>query len=167
MNQLISRITKLFLLSGVMTVLAMGAQAVSSGQGQDARGDVSSLAWMSGTWTGVLNEIEMEETWTAPKGGMMLGVHRDVRDGRARSFEFMRIEQESGRITYWASPGGKPATPFRAVEIAGQRVVFENKEHDFPQRVIYWLGTDGTLHAKIEGMIKGKLESEEWSWKKQ
>lgn len=132
-----------------------------------AKQDISILAWMSGNWVGVNGQTEMEEQWTTPKGGSLLGVHRDVRSGRTISFEFMRIQQDAGGITFWGSPGGKPAVPFRAIETSSQRIVFENKEHDFPQRVIYWLTADGMLHAKIEGTMNGKLESEEWAWKKQ
>ena len=132
-----------------------------------AKQDVSILSWMSGTWVEVIGQTEMEEQWTTPKGGSLLGVHRDVRAGRTISFEFMRIQQDADGITFWGSPGGKPAVPFRAIEVTSQRVTFENKEHDFPQRVIYWLTADEMLHAKIEGTMNGKLESEEWAWKKQ
>jgi hypothetical protein len=33
--------------------------------------------------------------------------------------------------------------------------VFENSEHDFPQRVIYKLDGDGVLRTSIEGLQKG------------
>lgn len=157
-----------FILALVLVSALIGSTAAQNGQVSETSNlDVSTLSWMTGMWAGTSGQTEMEEHWTTPKGGMMLGVHRDVRDGRARSFEFMRIQQSADGITFWGSPGGKPAVPFRAIEVGSQRVVFENKEHDFPQRVIYWLTSDGMLHAKIEGVIKGKLESEEWSWKKQ
>jgi len=127
--------------------------------------ELSDLGWMAGNWTGVQDGIEMEESWLAPKGGSMLGVHRDIRNGRTVSFEFFRIEATAEGITYWASPRGKPATPFHLVESSGQRVVFENAQHDFPQRIIYWLAGD-KLHAKIEGLLKGKPAAEEWSWQR-
>ncbi|MBI3447558.1 MAG: hypothetical protein HY049_01365 [Acidobacteria bacterium] len=129
-------------------------------------GDVSSLAWMAGTWIGAKDGVEMEEMWLPPRGQSMLSVHRDVKDGRTTSFEFLRIEGSSSGLTYWASPGGRPATPFRCVDLAGKKVVFENPEHDFPQRILYWLGDDGSLHAKIEGTLKGKPASEEWAWRR-
>jgi hypothetical protein len=45
-----------------------------------------------------------------------------------------------------------------------RRVVFDNRAHDFPQRVIYW--RDGeALHARVEGLVRGTLESEEWQWR--
>ena len=43
-------------------------------------------------------------------------------------------------------------------------VVFEYKDHDFPQRIIYLRHKD-SLTAKIEGVIKGQEESMEWTWK--
>ena len=108
----------------------------------------------------------MEESWLAPKGNTMLGLHRDVKNDRTVSFEFLRIEAAADGITYWASPKGKPATPFRLIESGGKRVVFENAQHDFPQRIIYWLSSDDSLHAKIEGTMGGKSASYEWSWRR-
>jgi hypothetical protein len=128
--------------------------------------DLTGLAWMAGNWSGVQGGVEMEELWQAPKGNTMLGLHRDVAGERTVSFEFMRIESKPDGISYWASPGGRPATQFRLIELKGKRVVFENAKHDFPQRVIYWLGDDGALNAKIEGTMNGKPAAEEWTWRK-
>jgi hypothetical protein len=128
--------------------------------------DLSALAWLAGNWGGVQGGVEMEEFWQAPKGNMMLGVHRDVAGGRTVSFEFMRIEATPDAITYWASPGGRTATPFRLIEQKGKRAVFENAKHDFPQRIIYWVSDDGALHAKIEGTMNGKAAAEEWTWRR-
>jgi hypothetical protein len=108
----------------------------------------------------------MEEHWTEPAGGILLGLHRDVKEGRTVLFEFLRIEETPDAVTYWASPKGRPATPFKLVEHAEKRVVFENKDHDFPQRILYWIDADGSLAARIEGTLGGKSSSEEWRWKK-
>jgi Domain of unknown function (DUF6265) len=78
----------------------------------------------------------------------------------------LRIEAAAGGITYCASPQGRPATPFRMVESGKDRIVFENREHDFPTRILYWLGDDGSLHAKIEGSLQGQPASEEWIWRR-
>ena len=64
------------------------------------------------------------------------------------------------------SPSGRPATPFRLAESSERRVVFSNPELPYPTRILYWLAPDGLLHARIEGTLKGKAASEEWSWKK-
>jgi len=124
---------------------------------------VADLDWLSGAWGGEKDGVYAEEHWMTPLGGTLVGMHRDVRAGRAISFEFLRIEERNGRAVYLASPRGAPATPFTAVEQAPRRVVFENRAHDFPQRIIYW--RDGArLCARVEGTIKGESESEQWCW---
>ena len=128
---------------------------------------VNALAWMAGTWTGTdENGVEMEETWSSPKGGMLLGTHRDIADGKVVEFEELRIDTAGETATYWASPMGAPPVPFRIKELGpGHRVVFENPEHDFPQRILYWIGADGLMHARIEGPEKkGGEKSMEWAW---
>jgi len=126
--------------------------------------DLSGLGWLTGHWSGLHDGMEMEELWLAPKGNTMLAVHRDVVRGQTVSFEFLRIEATPEAITYWASPKGRPATPFKMIEQESSRVVFENSDHDFPRRIIYWLGKDGSLHARIEGTLNGKPAAEEWAW---
>jgi hypothetical protein len=148
------------------TVLGLGL-CVAGGSLRAAEvADVTSLAWMAGSWQGTAGGVEMEEHWLAPKGGAMLGLHRDVAGGRMVSFEFLRIEKDAEGLVYLASPRGRPATPFRLIESRKGRAVFANPQHDFPQRILYWMGDDGRLHARIEGQQKGKSAAEEWAWKR-
>ena len=121
--------------------------------------------WMAGSWRGTVDGVTMEEHWTSAAGDVMLGMHRDVRSGVKTSFEFARIEKKGDTLVYQAMPGGRPATPFTLKESSAQRVVFENPEHDFPQRIIYWRESN-KLCARVEGPIGGKSESEQWCWEK-
>lgn len=149
--------TKLGWAAGVVLAASVSAQA-------PAPGDVARLAWMAGRWAGTSDGVAMEEYWLAPGGGALLGLHRDVKDGRMVSFEFLRIEATSEGTFYFASPRSAPPTPFRLVEMGERRVVFENKQHDFPQRILYWLDAAGAMHARIEGPQAGKTVGEEWTW---
>jgi uncharacterized protein DUF6265 len=151
---------------GTMIAILVLAVAGFGLHSSAATNDLSALEWMAGSWTGVQDGVEMEELWLKPKGNSMLGLHRDVAEGRTVSFEFLRIEATPEGIIYWASPRGLPATPFRLVESKDKRVAFENAEHDFPRRISYWVGDDGSLHAKIEGTQKGKPAFEEWTWRR-
>jgi len=145
-----------------MSLAALVLQALAAAA--PAPAGVDGLSWMAGRWTGTQEGVEMEELWTAPKAGSMLGLHRDASGNRTVSFEFLRIEGTADGLTYWASPGGRPATPFKLVDLSGRRAVFENAEKEFPRRILYWLGEDGSLHAKIEGTRGGQPASEEWRW---
>jgi hypothetical protein len=126
-----------------------------------AAAEVADLHWMAGHWSGTTGDVATEEHWTSPGGTMLLGMHRDV--GKRTHFEFMRIEQTKDGLVYFAQPSGKPQTPFALTESSTTRAVFSNPEHDFPQRIIYWLD-EGRLCARVEG--KGEA-AEEWCWTQQ
>lgn len=152
--------------------LVMTLQNASHGQSPNrpkvadrtAPATLKSLAWLSGTWSGEDQNGQTEEFWMAPRGGMMPGVNRAVYNSGKTTFEFLRITDGPGGLTYYASPGGQTATPFRLKESADYYVVFENSENDFPQRIIY-RRMDDTLHARIEGTVNGQSKSMEWKWK--
>jgi hypothetical protein len=147
-----------------VAVFLVGAGlSVAPATGAQGGDDVSALAWLTGHWRGGQDGLEMEEVWTAPAGGMLLGLHRDVKGGRSVSWEFLRIEQTQDGPVYLASPRGRPATPFKLVESGERRAVFANPQHDFPQRILYWIEADGALHARVEGAAGKALE---WRWEK-
>jgi len=45
---------------------------------------------------------------------------------------------------------------FKLIESSDKKVVFENLEHDFPQRIIYKMENENSLNASIEGKVNGK-----------
>ena len=137
-----------------------------SGDVHAAGGRVDSLAWLAGSWASDSAGTRIEEHWMAPRGGEMVGMHRDVVRGRAISFEFFRIVADSQGVAYLTSPRGRPALRFGLKEMYPRKVVFENAQHDFPQRILYWLDADERLHARIEGTTGGKAASEDWIWSK-
>jgi hypothetical protein len=134
--------------------------------GQAPTSEVERLAWLEGRWQGVSGGVEMEEQWTSVRGGALLGLHRDVKSGRMVSFEFLRIQSPPEGTVYFASPGSRPPVAFKLKELDERRAVFENPQHDFPQRILYWLDANGAMHARIEGPQGGKTVSEEWVWTK-
>jgi len=147
-----------------MAVLFLLGLAAGSAPAQAPPDDLARLAWLEGRWEGASDGVAMEEHWTAPRGGALLGLHRDVKGGRMVSFEFLRIQATPEGVVYFASPRGSAPTSFRLVELGEKRAVFENRQHDFPQRILYWLDPAGALHARIEGPQAGKTVSEEWVW---
>lgn len=128
---------------------------------------VARLDWLAGHWAGTTDGVFSEEHWSSPAGGGMVGMHKDVRDGRMSAFEFLRIVSRGDSTCYVASPNGAPPTTFCLEELGERRVVFANPAHDFPQRILYWIGDDDRLHARIEGDVRGERRSMEWIWTRQ
>ena len=80
----------------------------------------------------------------------MLGVSRTVRDGKTVAYEFLMIRPlEEGRLGYVSKPSGQPENSFPLLRMADGEVVFEDLEHDFPQRIIYRRGEGGGLPARM------------------
>jgi hypothetical protein len=97
-----------------------------------------------------------------PAGGLMMGMGRTLEiDGGSGfeknvDFETMRIEQNGSDVIFYARPrSNKEETAFKAIRMGASEVVFENKQHDFPQRVIYRRDGD-KLFARIEGDKNGQ-----------
>jgi hypothetical protein len=124
---------------------------------------VGRLTWMSGCWEGQSGPVRLEEQWNKPAGGTMLGLSRNLKDGKVVFSEFMRINQQGNRIVYMARIGTKATpTPFELIRMTDDEAVFENAAHPFPQRILYRRGADGGLFARIEGTEKGKERHEDY-----
>ncbi len=122
---------------------------------------VESLAWMAGTWVHEDGPVRVAESWLGPGNGLMVAANLSTFPGCKRTFEFLRITDTDTGFSYYASPGGRAPVEFRMKETGEMRVVFENPEHDFPRRILYWREGDA-LFARIEGTLKGKDASEQW-----
>jgi hypothetical protein len=146
-------------------ILALSILTLSAGGSAPQTPDLEKLAWMTGSWRSERGGTSREEWWTAPRGGLMLGLHRDVRPSGDAFFEYLRIEETEDGLVYVASPGGRPPTPFPLVNLEPGKAVFSNPKHDYPQRILYWL-EDDELHARIEGDTPMGTESSEWAYRK-
>ncbi len=154
-----------------LTLLAVGMAtciwSVSSGQEtlKESSNKIADLAWLSGSWQSEDERTITEEQWLEPRAGMMVGVNRMTFANGKGTFEFLRIAETEKGLTYFASPSGKPATPFVMKSLEKEKVTFENLSNDFPHRIIYQRSGD-LLKASIEGDINGKPKSISWNWKR-
>ena len=131
----------------------------------DASADVAKLEWMAGSWVQEKDGVTVRETWLSPKDGVMGGVGQTNRPGRKPFIEFVKISAEPAGATFTALLPGQPPTPFVLISGKDGEAVFENKAHDFPQRVIYRrCGQD--LCGRVEGLVGGKLQFEEWRYRR-
>jgi hypothetical protein len=106
-------------------------------------------AFMTGCWNLLEGEHWTQECWMEPKAGLMLGSSREGTGAKLQSWEQLRVEQGAdGTVVLMASPGGRPAVPFKASSVSPTAVEFTNGEHDYPQRIRYELKGD-RLEAEI------------------
>ena len=127
-----------------------------------SKSSLADMAWLSGCWQGREGNAVIEEIWSKPSGGSMLGLGRTVRGNRTVSFEFMQFREENGSLVFLPQPGGGARVSFPLKDAFGGKATFENLKHDFPQRVIYERKGKALMWASIEGMQDGKAERQEF-----
>ena len=105
--------------------------------------DAPKLAWLVGTWERTEGNKTTVEHWQPHAGTTYMGTSHTYGENRTYFFEFIRIATHGGRIAYIVQPGGGSPVLFRAVKVTDEEAVFENPEHDHPQRIRYVQTEDG------------------------
>lgn len=116
-------------------VLLVGAASTVTA----AAAELASLDWLLGNWqrSGMAAGMSGAEHWRR-QADALEGEGRSYRQGELRFQERLRIIDEGGQLYYVADVAGNPApVRFALVEQGAQSVVFENLQHDFPQRIAY------------------------------
>ena len=125
---------------------------------------VDDLGWLAGDWVSEADGRWTEESWAAPRGGMMIGYSRSGRGEALREFEFLRIAaDEGGALAYLAQPQGRAPVAFPLVRYDKASATFENAAHDYPQRIHYARSGD-TLTATISKIDGSKPRS--WTYRR-
>ncbi len=145
MPNLATALTALILFAGLAPQDAAPPKAVPP---DAARAELEGLAWMEGTWRIQHGGTVTEERWLPLAGTTLLGLSHTYDEKRTHFFEFLRITVQHGKVAYVAQPGGRPPVPFLAAKLADGEAVFENPEHDHPQRIRY-VRTEKGLTATI------------------
>ena len=124
---------------------------------------LSAISFMSGCWTGPsANGGTIEEQYTDASANLVIGMTRYLRGERVVDFEFTTIERTDTSFVMTPRPKGVKSDSFPLKTIEASKAVWENLKHDFPQRIIYRKGEDGTLIARIEGTTPRGDRHVEW-----
>jgi hypothetical protein len=137
-------------------VWLIGALALHVAAAPPPSAGIARAAWLKGCWESVSGQRIIEEQWSAPRGTSMLGMGRTLSGDRLVDFELVVLREEGPDLAYEAHPSGQPPAVFVSRTIDETRIVFENLEHDFPQRVGYERGAADELRAWIEGVEHGQ-----------
>ena len=136
-------------ISVLAVALALGACA------SNPKMDPGRFPFMVGCWQSA--DGVNKEVWSYPEGGIMFGYATTTHDGAVTTWEQSRIDIRPSRANYTASPEGQRPITFieKASSAAGPAtsVVFENGDHDYPQRIEYRATKDGlgATISKLDG----------------
>jgi hypothetical protein len=120
--------------------------------------DLAKLSWLVGCWASDGAEPGSGERWTSVADKGLLGISNTIREGKSGESARMEIGYlPDGKLAFTAHPSGQASAVFTLLRITQTEAVFENLEHDFPQRVAYAKEGESKLRARIEGTQDGTL----------
>ena len=109
------------------------------------------ILWLKGKWQNISGNKISIENWDLADDSILEGESVTTENGIVTFSEKLKIEKTGDDIFYTADVKHNPQpVSFKLVKISDNEAVFENPEHDFPQKISY-RNEDGNLHAWIEG----------------
>ena len=116
----------------VFAVFAFAYTAATALAAEDApKAKITDLAWMSGHWSGPMQNGTLEENWIQPTAKSLAALVRSTTGDATSMIELIVIEEENDtlmlRVQQW-NPGFKPRTPapqvMKLVSSEPNKVVF-------------------------------------------
>lgn len=132
---------------------------------------VADLAWMAGHWQGQKDGNPLEEHWTAPDSGTMMGMFRWIKSGRVLVYEVLALEDSpKGPVLLLRhfKPGligleeEEKNGPLRCPLAGGGpgEVVFACESE--PTRLTYRRAGENGLNVLLERQKEGKTRTDEF-----
>lgn len=129
--------------------------------------NLSEIDWVLGNWQ--VNESTAFEEWRIANDTLYRGKGYKIRKNDTLVTETIEIVKKGESIYFIPSVldqnDGKPVE-FKLISKKRKELVFENLEHDFPQRIIYVKTSENEIDARIEGMKQGFFSEVKFKLKK-
>jgi hypothetical protein len=144
----------------------LGACSVNN---KEHRNEIDNLEWLIGNWENISVESEFYEIWSKQNDTVFCGESYLLINKDTVFSEIMLLEQKGIDLLLTPTTNdqndGNPIT-FKLISSLNGEFVFENKEHDFPQRIVYTNPKPDSIFAYIEGTKDGEYRKTDFSFKK-
>ena len=90
-----------YLLTTILSIVALLAHSSAAAQTEPctpAKATLADFAWLVGAWTGTGLGGVSQETWSPPAGGAMMGMFRQVEEGRIVFYELLTLVERDGTV---------------------------------------------------------------------
>ncbi len=99
--------------------------------------DESILKLFPGKWKMISDKTEYYEEWKMVDSTELVGKGYSIEAGVVTESETIYLKKFGDTWAYVAIPQNQAITLFALNDFTQNKFIFENKEHDFPRRIIY------------------------------
>lgn len=122
-----------------------------------------------GKWEDISKQNAQFEEWQWDDDGGLVGQGFVMAESDTVFIENLTIREIKGQLTYVARVSNQNENVpvhFKLFADEGNRLIFENRQHDFPQRIIYEVVSDDEMTAYIEGFEDGSFRQIEFAFQR-
>lgn len=150
----------------IMALFTVGFIYSKEAKAQEHIDRILPLAWIEGDWIYNSETGTITESWVKDSDSSYSGEGKFMdKSGNVKSSERIKLNQRDGVL--WYVPvisnqnGGNPVY-FKQVSVSPTEIIFENPDHDYPQRIIYKKISDTAMTAIVEGKVDDQPYKQEY-----
>ncbi len=126
------------------------------------------FAWLHGKWIIDYGDTKIYESWKQETPTLLSGEGYVVAGNDTVVREALQIQKIENVWVFIAKINDQNPVLFTSRQTPSDtKLVFENTEHDFPQRITYGSTETGNIYAVVEGNDKGENKKEEYNYQRQ
>ncbi|NBL65260.1 hypothetical protein GV828_08640 [Flavobacterium sp. NST-5] len=130
---------------------------------------LTNVEWLLGRWENNSPEGNLSEIWKKENDSTLLGESYFVIKNDTVFGEKVKLFQSGTQLVYEvnvANQNDGKAVAFESTFFNNKTAIFENKNHDYPNKIIYNKVSDDSLVVTISGLKKGIPADETFKMKK-
>ena len=127
------------------------------------------LSILLGNWEMTSKTGKLTESWTAAGDSLLGKSYKYNLQGESKLLETVvikTIDKDKYFCVTGAQEDKTKMVKFKLISFKKNMLIFENKTHDFPQRIYYKKVGENELSAWIEGVVEGKKQEMKYNYKK-
>lgn len=129
----------------------------------------ASTDWLIGAWENNSNYGNLTETWVQLNDSVVTGTTYLIKEKDTLHHEKMKIKVEAEGVFYISTIKGQHKNRpvrFKLTSENPKQLVFENKNNNYPKKIIYNQITNDSMVVAISGILQGKNSTENYPMKK-
>ena len=83
------------------TMAGAGLAMEAKGKSSPAKFDINNYSWLAGHWTGDGFGGVSDEVWSLPADGVMMGMYRNIQDGKVAFYEFITLDETGMKLKHF------------------------------------------------------------------
>lgn len=125
--------------------------------------DINNYTWLAGHWTGDGFGGTSDEVWSMPAAGVMMGVYRNIQNGKVAFYEFITLDETGMKLKHFtpemkAWEEKEDFVHFELIEATPDKLTFKG--------LVFERKSDTEMDISLKLQEKGEVRTEVFHMKR-